>query len=217
MGYMNLLRRVWPVLLLFAFAGTLGAQVIEFESNGLTFLTLTKGGVTVMYAPLPTRMKEYAAFQVAVSNGSPIAWNIRPPDFEWQRSDGTSVAAVPARSIVTAMIERGNRNDVMHLVSTYEMGLYGITRINSTNGYEQRRQAAMAEFGSAKLKAAAAASAIVLIETKLAAGQSTDGAIFFHTQGKPLGPGRLVVRVAGEVFAFDGEITELPHGTLQKR
>ena len=53
--------------------------------------------------------------------------------------------------------------------------------------------------------AAAAASAIALVETRLAPGQSTDGAIFFPNDGKPLGPGRLQVRVAGEMFEFDSE------------
>jgi hypothetical protein len=193
------------------------AQVIEFESNGLKYLTMTKGGLTVMYAHLPAQLKEYTAIQVAVSNGSPITWNIRPDDFQWVRSDGTVVPAIPARSVVGTMIERGNRNDVIKLVATYESGLYGMSRVNSTNGYEQRRQAAMAELGSTRIKAAAAASAIVFVETKLASGQSTDGAIFYHTLGRPLGPGKLVVHAGGETFVFDPETAEAPHGTLQRR
>jgi len=77
----------------------------------------------------------------------------------------------------------------------------------STNGYEVRRQNALAEVSSAKLKAAAAASAIALVHTKLSTGQSTDGAVFFPNSGKPFGPGTLVVRAAGETFEFrsDGE------------
>jgi hypothetical protein len=55
------------------------------------------------------------------------------------------------------------------------------------------------------LKAAAAASAIALGTTKLAPGQSTDGAIFYANQGKPLGAGRLIVTAAGETFEFPVE------------
>lgn len=213
---MNVLRRLlWGLVLC---AGGLSAQIIEFESNGLKYLTMTKGGFTVMFAHLPAQLKEFSAIQVAVSNGSPITWNIKPEDFQWVRTDGTVIPAIPARSIVATMVERGNRNDVIKLVATYESGLYGISRVSSTNGYEQRRQAAMAELGSTKLKAAAAASAIVMVETKLAAGQSTDGAIFYHTQGKGLGAGKLVVRAAGETFIFDGEAADSPaRGTLLKR
>jgi hypothetical protein len=64
---------------------------------------------------------------------------------------------------------------------------------------------AMAEVGSTKLKAAAAASAIVLAQTKLMPGQSTDGAVFYPNNGKPLGVGQLVVHAGGEDFVFPVE------------
>ena len=38
----------------------LSAQVIEFESNGLKYQTLTKNGVTIMYANLPSHVREYS-------------------------------------------------------------------------------------------------------------------------------------------------------------
>ena len=44
----------------------------------------------------------------------------------------------------------------------------------------------------------AAASAIAFVVTKLQPGQSTDGAVFWATAGKPLGAGRLTVNAAGE-------------------
>ena len=59
--------------------------------------------------------------------------------------------------------------------------------------------------GSTKLKAAATASALAMVQTKLAPGESTDGAVFFPTEGKPLGPGRLVVRTNTDVFEFNPE------------
>jgi hypothetical protein len=93
---------------------------------------------------------------------------------------------------------------VIKLVTTYESAYYGISRMRSTNGYEQRRQAALAET-STKLKAAATASALALVTTKLAPGESTDGAVFFPTDGKALGPGHLEVRTNTDVFAFNAQ------------
>jgi hypothetical protein len=52
------------------------------------------------------------------------------------------------------------------------------------------------------MKAAAAASAIILVPTRLQPGESTDGALFFVAQGKPLGEGRLVATVGSERFEF---------------
>jgi hypothetical protein len=197
------MARVAVVLPLLYGAAVARAQVIEFESGGLRYQTLTRGGVTVMFAPLPEHVRDYSILQVAVSNGSSISWTVKPEDFSFRRQDGTSVPASAARSVVDEFIERGNRSDVVKLVTTYEQGLYGMTRFRSTNGYEARRQAFLAEVQSARLKAGAAASAIAFVQTKLAPGQSTDGALFFRTNGKPLGVGKLQVRTAGEVFIFD--------------
>lgn len=177
------------------------AQVIQFESNGLKYQTLTKSGVTVMFAPLDSRIREYTILQVAVSNGSPGPYTIRPEDFRYVRSTGDTVQAAAARTVIGMLIQKGNRSDVIKLVTTYETAFYGMTRMRSTNGYEQRRQAALAET-STKLKAAATASALALVTTKLDPGDSTDGAIFIPTEGKPLGPGHLEVRTNTDTFVF---------------
>jgi hypothetical protein len=155
-----------------------------------------------MFAPLPSHLRSYAAVQVAVSNGSPGPYVIRPEDFYFERQGGEKLRAVPARQVVSMLIQKGGRNDVIRLVSAYETALYGITNMRVTNGYESRRQAALAET-SVKLKAAAAASAIAMVQTKLTPGESTDGAVFFATDGKPLGAGRLVVRTNTDVFTFN--------------
>ena len=55
-----------------------------------------------------------------------------------------------------------------------------------------------------RLKAAAAASAIVLVQTKLAPGESTDGAVFFQLEHRPLA-GHIVVRTNTDAFEFDPE------------
>jgi hypothetical protein len=175
----------------------------------LKYQTLTRNGVTVMFAHLPTHVHEYAILQVAISNGAPAACTIRPEDFTFVRADQSAIHAVPARQVVGALIEKGNRGDVVKLVSTYEMALYGMTRFRPTNGYESRRQQYLAEVASTKIKAAAAASAIALVQTKLTAGQSTDGAVFFPTDGRPLGAGRLIMRNSGGEFLFNAEEPEL--------
>jgi hypothetical protein len=181
-----------------------GAQIIEFESGGLHYKTLTKGGVTVMFAGLPSHVHEYAILQVAISNGSPVSWNVRPEDFSYQTQDGTVLPAVPALSVVNTLLGKASRHDVIKLVTTYEAGVYGNIKMHTTNGYESRRQSALAET-AVKIKAAAAASAIVLVKSRLQPGESTDGAVFFPGTGRPLGPGTLIVHAAGEVYEFPSE------------
>lgn len=191
----------------------LPAQVIEFENNGLRYQTLTRGGVTVMYAHLPAPTKDYAVLQVAVSNGSKVAWVVKPEDFTFRRKDGGVVKPEPARVVVGKFLDKASRNDVIKLLTTYEATLYGLSRIQSTNGYEQRRQQMLGELTSAKIKAAAAASVIAFVQAKLKAGESTDGAMFFPIPGaKALGAGRLEVSAAGERFEFlpeeNGKVVE---------
>ena len=180
------------------------AQVIEFDSNGLKYQTLSKNGVTVMFAHLPTRLHEYACIQVAVSNGSKGPYTIKPEDFNYELPGGASIRAVPAKTVVTMLEQKGSGADVVKLITTYEAGLYGNPHLRSTNGYESRRQAALA-WNSTKLKAAAAASALAMVQTKLAPAESTDGAVFFPTEGKPLAGGRLVVRTNTDTFDFNPE------------
>ena len=175
---------------------------------------MTQSGVTVIVTPLPNTIREYAVMQVAISNGASVSWTVKPDDLSFQRSNsgtggagsgGENIRALPASTVVGELLAKGGRSDVIKLVAAYENSLFNNARIHSTNGYESRRQNAFAEFGSSKLKAAAAASAIAMSTTKLAPGQSTDGAVFFPHQGKPLGAGTLTVKTAGEVFVFPME------------
>ena len=199
-------RLVWAFALVLLLAVGRGrAQVIEFESNGLKYQTLTKSGVTIMFATLPQRLHDYAILQVAVSNGSKAPYVIRPEDFTHVRLDGSVLRASAARVVVTLLEQRGSASDVIKLVTSYENSIYGNQHLKSTNGYEQRRQSALAEVSSARLKAAAAASAIAFVPARLKPGESTDGAVFFPNAGRPLGAGRLVMKVGGEVFEFDSE------------
>jgi hypothetical protein len=187
---------------LFCLVGVLcQAQVIEFETGGLRYQTLTRKGVTVMFALLSANVREYAAIQVAVSNGSGQAVTLKPDDFTWQ-GPGLLMRPVPARRVVAELLDKAGRGEVVRLVSAYETGIYGMTTLRSTSGYESRRKAALAEVSSSRLKAAAAASAIAFVQVKLAPGESTDGALFFDTAGKPLPNGTLSAFAAGESFSF---------------
>jgi hypothetical protein len=179
-------------------------QILEFESGGLKYKALTHNGVTVMFAPLPARVLGYAILQVAISNGSPVSWSIRPEDFRFERDHGGIVKALPADTVIRNLLNKAGRGDVTKIIVAYESALTGNAVVHSTNGYEARRQDALA-VGTGKLKAAAAASAIALVTTKLEPGQSTDGAVFYASSGKPLGAGRLMVEMAGEMFEFPVE------------
>jgi hypothetical protein len=177
---------------------------IEFTSHGLEYEALTKEGITVMFASLPPHIKDFNIIQVTVTNGSPVSWTVKPADFSFVRQDGTVFNSVSADQVVESMLEKAGRNDVIKLQLLYEDSIYALSNFRSTNGYEQRREAAMAQFVNRGFKAAAAASAITMVATKLKAGDSTDGAVFFEnrTKEKVLGAGRVIARTCGQVFIF---------------
>jgi hypothetical protein len=158
-----------------------------------------------MFAYLPAHLREYSIMQVSMSNGSPISWTVKPEDFSYHELNGTVWQASSALSVVNTMLAKAGRHDVIKLVTAYERGVYGNEHMQSTNGYESRRQAALAEGVSSRLKAGAAASALALVPTKLESGQSTDGAVFFPSNGKTLGPGTLIVHTGGEIFEFPSD------------
>jgi hypothetical protein len=177
---------------------------IEFESHGLSYEALTHEGITVMFAALPPHIKDFNVVQVTVTNGSAVSWTVKPGEFSFVRQDGNALQTVSADEVVESLLEKASRTDVIKLQLLYEDSIYALANFRSTNGYEQRREAAMAQFVNKSFKAAAAASAITLVSTKLKPGDSTDGAIFFEnrTKAKSLGAGRFVARTCGQVFVF---------------
>ena len=184
-------------------ANTSGGPV-DFESRGMHYEALTRDGITVMFASLPPRVKDYNIVQVTVTNGSPVSWTVKPSDFSFVRQDGTEFTSVSADDVVGSLLQRASRNDVIKLQVLYEDSIYALSNYRATNGYEQRREAAMAQFVNKSFAAAAAASAITLIPVKLRPGDSTDGAVFFENRSreKTLGIGRLIARTCGEIFSF---------------
>ena len=171
----------------------------------MEYEALTKNGITVMFAPLPPHIKDYNIVQITVTNGSLVSWTVKPSDFLFIRQDGTPLQPVSADEVVESLLQKASRNDVIKLQLLYEDSIYALSNFRSTNGYEQRREAAMAQFVNRGFKAAAAASAITLVSTKLKPGDSTDGAVFFEnrTKDKSLGPGRLTAHTCGETFEFE--------------
>ena len=86
-------------LLLILAATAACAQVIEFESGGLKYQTLTRNSVTVMFAHLPAHVHEYAILQVAISNGAQSAYTVRPEDFVFERTDGAVFFATDGKPL----------------------------------------------------------------------------------------------------------------------
>lgn len=193
---------------LFALCLPATGQVIEFLSNGLKYQALTRDGLTLMYAPLPLTVRDFAVVQVAFNNGSGHDWLIQPVDFYYETTDGKVLQAVSEYTVIYELYRHAGRSEVIKLQSAYEKSIYNNQHIRSNNGYEQRRQSAMAMGGHKGIKAAAAASAIALVRTQLRAGDSTDGAIFFLNNGKKLGPGKLLAKVAAAPENQTGEASE---------
>src|SRR3712207_4603572 len=112
------MERCWRSQLLFVCAMLLvpafaASQVIEFESGGLKYQALTKNGLTIMVAPLPSNVRSYTVVQVAISNGGTSPRIIRPEDFIFHPDAGVEVAALPARTVVNSLIDRASKGDVI--------------------------------------------------------------------------------------------------------
>lgn len=201
----RLARATWPILLpLVTLAASVAGQVIEFDSNGLHYQAMTRSGVTVTFAKLPPHIAGFNCLQVTVTNGSLVSWTVKPDDFSFDRPDGAVIHASPADVVIDTLLSHATKSDVVKLQLLYEATIYALPpNYRSTAGYEHRREQAMTVMVNSRIKAAVAASAITLVPTKLKPGESTDGAVFFENREKLLGPGRLVVKTAGEVFQFD--------------
>jgi hypothetical protein len=180
------------------------AQVIEYQADGQKYQTLTHNGLTVIITHLPVQVAGYGLLQVSIANGSQIHWTVKPEEFEYVRGPET-IQAIGADDVVNVMLQHASNNDVVKLITSYERSLYAIPNMRSNNGYEQRREGALAFGGSAKLKAAAAASAITLAQVRLAPGESTDGAVFMRLPKDPktLTGGHVVMHSEGETFNFN--------------
>jgi hypothetical protein len=133
-------RRLPLLVALLMAAACAPAQIIEFESGGLRYLTQSKGGLTVMFAHLPSIVRNYAIIQAAIANGSGATRVVRPEDFTYRRADGVLLRGLPAKTVVDELLEKASRNDVIRLVTTYEAGLVRFAAFR----FDQRLPAAKA-------------------------------------------------------------------------
>ncbi len=196
------LKLLFLGLLLWAANGP--AQVIQYESNGEKYQTLTRKGLTVIVTHLATDVAGYALLQVSIANGSTIHWVVKPEEFQYVRAAAT-LPALTADNVVNVMLDHASGGDVIKLITSYEKSLYAIPNMRSNNGYEQRRQGGLAFGASPRLRAAAAASAITLAQVRLAPGESTDGAVFIRLprDTKSLTGGHILFHAEGETFEFN--------------
>src|SRR5277367_3308062 len=91
------------------------AQVIEYETQGIKHQTLTRGGVTIMFATTRAHVHEYAMLQVSVSNGAQIYSSIHAQDFSFQRADGNVLRAEQPDEVVKILLDRASPADVQKL------------------------------------------------------------------------------------------------------
>src|ERR1700735_3901309 len=93
-------------------------QVIEVQSNGLTYQTLSHNGITVMFTHLPGALHQYSIVQVAISNASNGPYIIRPEDFVFEPAGGEKIRAVPAHTVIDMLRQKANGSDAIKLVTT---------------------------------------------------------------------------------------------------
>src|SRR5713226_5775709 len=89
------------------------AQVIEFYSGGLKYQTLTKSGVTVMYAEMPLQIRGYSVIQAAVINGGATPRTVQPVWFSFEFTDGRVINATAEQHVVEELQKHAGRNDVI--------------------------------------------------------------------------------------------------------
>src|SRR6201986_5662804 len=99
-------RRILWLLPALALVFAARAQVIEYESNGQKYQTLTRKGLTVIVTHLPNQVAGFGLLQVSISNGSQIYWTARPNDFAYVKAELT-LEAISADQGVDGPLRRG--------------------------------------------------------------------------------------------------------------
>jgi hypothetical protein len=176
---------------------------IEVPYRGLTYSMMSRGGVTVMVAPLNRMILEYQTVQVWISNGSKSYVRIAPQQFEVRQQGTVMLAGTSDDTVIDEIQQRARPKDLLELVEAYETTLYGFANERSLGYYQQRKQAARTAMGAAsKMRATATASAIILPSRLLKPGEIMDGTVFFRIDPHA---GRIVTigaHIAGGVYDF---------------
>lgn len=166
-----------------------GAQTIDVPYRGLEYSMLSKEGVTVMVAPLELSILDYSAAHVWITNGSSRAISVGPQVFTARARSPKHPQPAEFRGlsdglVVREVLKRARFGDIMSLVRAYERNLYGFKNPQAVNYYQARKQIAMAEGGSRRMRAAATVSALVLQKTEIPPGEFREGTVFFPTGDK---------------------------------
>ena len=159
-------------------------QAIEVPYRGLDYAMLSKGGVTVMIAPLDLSILNYSAAHVWITNGSSRSIQVGPQFFTAKarspkQPQPVELAGLSEGLVVREALRRARFGDIMSLVRAYERNLYGFKNPQAVNYYQERKQIAMAEGGSRRMRAAATVSALVLQKTEIPPGEFREGTVFF--------------------------------------
>ncbi len=206
-------QQILPVTLLILAslaAAQKGPPAIEVPYKGLRYSMLSRGGVTVMMAPLDRNILEYSTAQVWISNGSNRPVRVSPQFFRMV-FDGSSepLKGTPDNTVLNDVMKRAKPHDIVELVKAYETTLFGFANEKSMGYYQKRKQQALASFGGGgKLRAAATASAIILPENLLRPGEIVDGTVFFRTEGRRQRVTTLGAELAGSLFDFPQAINQ---------
>jgi hypothetical protein len=197
----------WIAIIIVATAVAAGGQSIEVPYRGLDYSMLSKGGVTVMIAPLDLTILHYAAAHVWITNGSSRTILVSPQAFVARAR--TPKQAQPAEfpgsadnKVVNDVMEHARFNDVLALVRAYERNLYGFKNPTAINYYQARKQVAAAEGSSRRFRAGAMVSALVLPKTQVPPGEFREGTVFFPVNDKKAQFTEFSVELGGLSFVF---------------
>ena len=195
---------LYAVLVAYAQAQT-PARTIEVPYRGLNYSVLSKGGVTVMIAPLELSILGYSAAHVWITNGSPCAIQVGPQVFTAKARSPklpqpAKVIGVPDDLVVREVMKRARFDDVLSLVRAYERNLYGFKNSQAVSYYQKRKQIAMAGGGGRRLRAGATVSTLVLARTEVPPGEFREGTVFFLTGDRETEFLEFFARVAGLSF-----------------
>src|SRR5258707_3673845 len=85
---------------------------IEVPYKGLSYSMLSRGGVTIMVAPLNRPILEYSTIQVWISNGSKQAVRISPQSFEVRFGSQPMTAGTSDNEVLSEIQQRATHKDL---------------------------------------------------------------------------------------------------------
>ncbi len=176
---------------------------VEIPYKGLSYSMLSRGGVTIMAAPLNRPILEYSTVQVWISNGSKQPVRVSPQSFEVRFGSQAMIPGTSENEVLAEIQQRATHKDLSELVTAYETVLLGFANEKSMGYYQQRKHAAQSSMsGGGKLRATATAAAIILPDRVLKPGEAIDGTVFFRGDSKVGRIAFIGAHIAGATYDF---------------